>query len=162
MSMPDTPAKWVPVIQQQCRLSRNIGRADDGGHNRAGGLVQPTITRGEQTADNALLHPRLPFIEFVLGGQARELRARARAAGGAIVSFARAKNKVARTRPGIDGRAEQLDMIHLWKTLGVHRFPDGPGELGERLDIRQFQCLSVVFDEEKPIAAPRDVAGYWQ
>src|SRR5207249_2064387 len=144
ISLADPPAKWVPVVQQQRRLSSDKCGADDGRHDHARWPVEPAIARGEKTAVDALLHPHLAFVEFVLGGQARKLRARAGAARRAVVSFARTKDKVTRTRPGIGRRAEQLDMVHLRKTLRVDRLPDAPGEVSERLDIRQFQRLSVL------------------
>src|SRR3989442_12591135 len=82
----DPQAKWVLVVQQQRRLSGEECRADDGRHDRARGPVEPAIARGEKTANDALLHPRLAFVEFVLGGQARKLRARAGATRGAAIS----------------------------------------------------------------------------
>src|SRR5438309_11803867 len=77
ISSRDPPAKWVPVIQQQRRLRSDKCRADDGRHNRARRPVEPAIARGEKTANDAFLHPGLAFVEFVLGSQARKLRARA-------------------------------------------------------------------------------------
>src|SRR5437899_11880447 len=74
------PAKWIPVVQQQRRFSTNKCRADDGRHDRARGPVEPAIGRGEETSNDALLHPQLARAEFVLGGQTRKLRARAGAA----------------------------------------------------------------------------------
>src|SRR6266567_2035635 len=80
ISLADPPAKWVPVVHPQCRLSSDKCGADDGRQDRPRGPVEPAIARGEKTAEDALLHPWLAFVEFVLGGQARKLRARAGAA----------------------------------------------------------------------------------
>lgn len=49
-------------------------------------------------------------------------------------------------------------MIHLGKTLRIDRLPDAPGQIGEAFHIRERERFTMLFDEEEPITAPRDVA----
>lgn len=56
-------------------------------------------------------------------------------------------------------RAEQFDVIHFRAALGIHGLPHAPAVIRERVGVLQREFLSVLRDEEKPIAAPGDVAG---
>src|SRR5437879_8353667 len=133
-----TPTKGVLLVQQECRFRGYECGADDGRLDSAPGAVKPAISRGEKAAQNALLHPRLAFVEFVVGGEAGELGARAGAARGAVVRFAGAKNKVARARPRTHRRTEQFDVVNFGKALRVHRLADAPGQFGERSDLAKL------------------------
>src|SRR5690606_20702957 len=118
----------------------------------------------ENGVENAGLPPGLPGLELSGGVQAGELGAGARAAGRAVVGLARTEDEIPAVGEGrIGRRAEGLDVVdlHLVRSgdaVCAGRLPDGPGEGGERLKVREgdFRPLSV--DQEKPVPAPRDVA----
>src|SRR5205814_1506578 len=44
-------------------------------------------------------------------------------------------------------------------TVSVQALANAPGEVGESLYIREFQFLTMLLDEEKPVAPPGHVAG---
>src|SRR5579884_3426005 len=59
--------------------------------------------------------------------------------------------------------AEQLDVIDLAAiaardTVAVQGLPDPPGDFGEAVDILKGDALPVIVDQEKPVAAPGDIA----
>src|SRR6185503_14205678 len=120
--------------------------------------VEPLVGGLEAAADDALLDPGLAFGELAVGREAGELRARPGAAGRAVVRLARAQHEVARARGG-RGRPEQLHVIDVGKSLRVHRLADAPAGVGQRLHVFDFENLAVVLDEEKQVAAPRNIAG---
>jgi hypothetical protein len=56
-----------------------------------------------------------------------------------------------------------LDVVNLSPfcpvyAVGAERFANGPGEVDEWLEVSAVDGESVIFDEEKPVAAPRNVA----
>src|SRR6185436_10063635 len=154
----DPPAKRVALIQQQRAFRGNEGGAGDARRDLAARAVEPLVGSLEAAADDALLHPGLAFGELAVGREAGELRARPGAAGRAVVRLARAQHEVARARGG-RGRPEQLHVIDVGKSLRVHRLADAPAGVGQRLHVFDFENLAVVLDEEKQVAAPRDIAG---
>src|SRR5207247_11344714 len=104
----DAPAEWVLFVQQQSRFPIDKGRAGDGGNDLVAGASK---TAGEGASQDAFLDPGLAFPQASLRRQASEFRAGPRAARGAIISFARAENKVARMRSRGFRGAEQFDVI---------------------------------------------------
>src|SRR2546429_7873789 len=135
----NTPTKGVLLVQQKCRFGVYECGADDGGLDGARGAIEPAVTRGEKAAQNALLHPRLAFVEFVVGGEAGELGARAGAARRAVVRFAGAKDKIARARPRTHWRPGQFDVVNFGKALRVHGLAYAPGECDERFNVGRFE-----------------------
>src|SRR5690349_15548543 len=104
--------------------------------------VQPTECAGKFATENTLLNPRRALGQFAVGGEARELGARAGAARRTVVSLAGTEDKIVRVA-AILRRAEEFDVIHLGKTLRVHSLPDAPGEIGERLDVGERQIVAM-------------------
>src|SRR5262245_8679262 len=154
----DPPAERIALVEHQRRLGRDVRAARDARRNLAGGTVEPIVRGLEAAADDAFLHPRLARRELAVGREAGELRARAGAAGRAVVGLSRAKDEVARARRRRGG-PEQLDVIDVGKPLRVGRLADAPARVGEALDIGQLERLAVVLGEKEPVAAPRDVPG---
>ena len=51
-------------------------------------------------------------------------------------------------------------MVHLGEPLRIHGLPHPPGVVGEALKVCEVQRQAMLFDEEKPVAAPRHVAAH--
>ncbi|KGC40060.1 hypothetical protein DO73_4432 [Burkholderia pseudomallei] len=119
------------------------------------------VARREHAADHARLPPRHARRELAVGGEARELRARAGAARRAVVRVARAEHEAAAVVLGIVG--EQLDVIDRRAVAARHaraleRRAHRRRVRGERRDVLARDALAVIAHEEEPVAAPRDVA----
>src|SRR5581483_7530909 len=121
--------------------------------------VEPFVRGFEAAAEDAFLHPRLALGELAVGGEAGELRARAGAAGRAVVRLARAEHEVTRLRAGGNSGAEQLDVVDIGMSLRIERLADAPGDIREALDVLEPQLLAVLLDEEEAVPAPGNVAG---
>src|SRR5580700_3885931 len=79
-SSADSPAERVVGIEPQRRLARDVRRPRDGRHDLALGAVAPSIARGENAADHALLNPLLALGKAPLRRETGELRAGTRSA----------------------------------------------------------------------------------
>jgi hypothetical protein len=116
----DPAAQGVGGIEDQRRLGRHErAPPDHRDHRRALavlGAVRDRLDRPlEDAAEDAFLPPGLAGPELAVGVKAGELRARAGAAGRAIVGAARAQDEVPAADPGRRRRREQLDMIDFGK-----------------------------------------------
>src|SRR6478736_1339158 len=85
---PNPPAKWVFLVKQLRGLGIHKCRARDDRCDLSGRTIQPGEFSRERAADDAFLHPGRAFGEFPIRRQAREFRARARAARRAVIGFA--------------------------------------------------------------------------
>src|SRR5262249_8009015 len=117
----------------------------------------------EDAADDALLPPHLPRLQLSIGGQARQLGAGAGAARRAIVRLARTQHEIPAVVARVPRPAEQLHVIAplsvcSGNALARQFLANLPGEVGQLVDARQLQLLSVLANEEEPVAAPRHVA----
>src|SRR4030095_6396589 len=120
---------------------------------------EPAEPAGERAAEYAFLYPRIALADLAVGGEAGELGTRARAARRAIVGLARAHDEVARIRFRGARRREELDVIDVGMSCRIQRLPDAPAVVGQRVDVAERELLSVLGDEEEPVATPRHVAG---
>ena len=101
-----------------------------------------------------------PAAQLAVGGQARELRARAGAARRAVVRLAGAEDEVAAVVRGVARRAEQFDVVDLGAVragdaLLLQGLPDPPGEVGQRFDAAQVELLAVVAARGRTSCRPR-------
>src|SRR5689334_20357985 len=92
--------------------------------------IVPVVGTRERAADQTLLYPRRALGEFAVGGEAGELRARAGAAGRAVVGFAGAKDEVAAVNADGWRRGEQLHVVDLGVALGVDGLAHAPRKIG--------------------------------
>src|SRR5262245_10926074 len=92
----DAPAERVFFVEQQGRLCVHEGRAGDDGRYLSCVTVQPAKLARERASNDAFLNPRFAFNQLTVSGKAGELRARAGAAGRAVVGFAGTLDEVAR------------------------------------------------------------------
>src|SRR5205085_6303860 len=127
--MDECPAEGIVGIEPQPGLAGNVGSAGDGRGDLAAVARVPAVARAEAAADQALLGPRLALFELALGRETGELGAGAGAARGAIVGTARAEHEVACARSAAGRAGEQLDVIDLGETGGIHRLSELPGKL---------------------------------
>src|SRR5437667_6429046 len=114
-----SPAVGVFFIQQLGRFRIHESCAGNDRRNFSCSAIEPTKLSGEGTADDAFLNPGRTLGEFSICGQAGELRARTRAAPRAVISFARALDKIARMSARSRRRRKKLNMINLGKSLRV-------------------------------------------
>ena len=109
--------------------------------------------------------PGFAFGEFSGGGKAGEFGAGAGAAGRAVVGFARAENEVlAVGLDAVGGGIEGFDVIDQASVcsgdlLILEGLTDGGCEGSEFVEMIEADRWPLISDEEKPIAAPSDVAG---
>src|SRR6185503_17400349 len=113
--------------------------------------------------DHAFLAPQSARRQLAVGGQARELGARSRAAWRAIVGPSRAEHEVAGVVAWIGRRTDQLDMIDLGPgssrdAVLPKRVAHARSELGKLGDLARFEAQAVVAAQKEPVAAPRHVA----
>src|SRR5207249_4607852 len=87
----DAPAIRVGLIENQGRLGSDIGAAFNRGNDLAINQAHPAL---EDAARYAFLPPDLPFFDFAIGQEARELGAGSGAAWRPIVSLAGAEDKI--------------------------------------------------------------------
>src|SRR5437773_11223448 len=100
LSRANAPAVGVGGIESQARFARDVRGAGDDGSDLALVARVPAVARREGAADQTLLDPRLAFPKPVVGGEACELGAGARAARGAVVGSARTQDEVAAVHAG--------------------------------------------------------------
>src|SRR5688572_17203891 len=149
----DPPAKRIAIVQQERALGRDEGMTFNRRNNLSGSAIEPLVRGLEAAADDALLHPGLALGELAVGRQAGELRARAGAAGRAVVGLARAEHEVARSRRG-GRRPEELDVIDVGIALRVEHLADAPARLRQHFHVLHLQDLAMVLHEEEPVPAP--------
>src|SRR5581483_8306847 len=118
----------------------------------------------EQAADDAFLSPRFSFRKLAVLEEAGHLRARAGAAGRAVVRLSRAEDEVLAVGVRAIGRPEKLDMIDHRAVLPgdpvfLQALPDSPRHLGQPLVVAQADLLAMLIDEIEPVPTPGNVAG---
>src|SRR5688572_14467086 len=113
------PAKRIAIVEDERRLGGDVRGAGNARRDLAARAVEPFVRSLEAAADDALLHPGLAFGELAVRGEAGELRARAGAAGRAIVGLAGAQDEVACLGARRSGRPEELDMVDVRVALGI-------------------------------------------
>lgn len=104
--------------------------------------------------------PPLTFGQFAGGGKTGEFGAGPSSAGRAIVSGARAEDKVLGI--GIDAGlrwCEAFDVVDFsaifaGDVLGMQGVTNGFGEIGESSDVLCFNFRTLVGDKEEPITTP--------
>ena len=132
LHLPDAPAKRVALIENERRLGTHICGASNRGADDALRLVEPIEMTGELTAENAFLCPFAACLQFSIRRETGKLRARAGAARGTVIRFSGTEDEI----PGIPAtsrRTEQFNVIHLRKSLRVHRHANAPCEVREPL-----------------------------
>ena len=90
------PSKRIQFVEQERCLRIHEGRAGDDRRDFAGSTVKPVKPSPERAADDAFLDPRVAFSQFSIGSETGKFRARAGAAGRAVVGFARTLHKISR------------------------------------------------------------------
>src|SRR5258706_7543038 len=157
----NAPAERIRGVQQRGALGAHERLAGDRRHDAAfGEAIRPL----EVAADDALLPPRRALGQLSIGGEAREPRARSRAARRAVVGVARAQHEVAAIVGVAPRLPQKLDVIDLAAVATRDRGPreraaHRAAEFRERPDLREVERPVVRVDEEEPVASPRHVAG---
>ncbi len=117
----------------------------------------------EDGTDDALLPPHLAGLQFAIGVEAGQLGAGAGAAGRTVVGLAWAEHEALAVGAGVGGRAEELDVVDLAAVaagdpLRFDALADAPGEIGKLVNAVEREVLAVIATQEKPVAAPGDIA----
>src|SRR5690606_2537574 len=139
----------------------DVRAAADGGDDAAAfGVLVAAL---ELAADHTGLAPQLARLQLAVGRQAGQLGAGAGAAGRAVVGLAGAQHEVAAVGLGVVG--EQLDVVDQAAVLAAdalvfQRLLHGHRVGGEGVQIVAGYAQAVVADQEEPVAAPGDIAGY--
>jgi len=157
----DAPTEGIAFVEEQGGFGVDEGGAGDGWSNFTRSAVEPAKTACESAAENAFLNPRFVFCEFFVGREAGELCARAGAARRAIIGFAGALDEIAGVRAGNGWWTEQFNVIDLRKALAVDGLTNLPANFGKLFRICKSEVVAVFFGEEKPVAAPGDIAANW-
>jgi hypothetical protein len=83
--LPDAPAEWIPIVQEQRRLAVHVSGARDDGFDLALGPVPPAEPAGEGAAEYAFRDSVLTLGQLSVRSQAGELRNRPGAARRTVV-----------------------------------------------------------------------------
>ena len=111
-SLADAVRERIAIVQQQRRFGVDERPADDHRLDLPRRAIEPAKLAGERAAENALLNPRVAFRQLSVGGEARELGARTRAARRAVVGLARAQRRSCATcAVAAARRPEELDVV---------------------------------------------------
>ncbi|MNF90456.1 hypothetical protein D3C84_730210 [compost metagenome] len=121
----------------------------------------PFVAADKLARGDAGLDPAFTGGQFPVGRQARQFCAGTGPAGRAVVGLARAHDEVAAV--GVIVVGKQFDVVDqravfTVDALGLEGLEHCPGVLGEELDVVHLQGLTVIGHQEKPVAAPGDVA----
>ena len=112
---------------------------------------------GDTTVGALLVPPSDPTCS--VGAEASQFSARSSTAGTAIIGASGAEHEV--TAIGDLRRSKQLDMIDLLRFWPKReRFPNAETIIGQLFAVFQSDFQAVIFDQEKPISAPGDIACY--
>ena len=147
-------------VDDQGGLGADVGRAPDPGQDAVAIDAHRAL---ENAADQAFLPPDLARGKLAIVHQAGELGACAGAAGGAVISLARAEDEVLAIRSGTVGgpNSSMWSISPSWSPVmpcAVSCLANAPGDLGEAFGVLQGNGLAVVLHQEEPVAAPGDVA----
>lgn len=159
----ETVAEWIIGRKEIGRFADDPCAACDRG--RDGESFDRRNAAFEDRIENAGLAPDLSRCKFFIGIEACEFGASSGAAGRTVIGIAGAEHKIFRVGfLRIDGWAEGFNVVDL-ATIGPRdaligeRLFDGRCELGESGNLFTSHRGALVLDEEKPIAAPGNVAG---
>src|SRR3954447_913619 len=116
----------------------------------------------KHAADNALLPPHFAFAQLSISKETRQLCARPGPAWRAVVRFTGTQYKIFTIHSRQLRRREQLNVIDFMtavagNAVSIEGLPNGPCEVGKGFHVVQGKFI-VVFDEEKPIPAPRNIS----